>query len=285
MLLQDDKGGYMKLSIIILNYKTRGLLRQCLKAIYQNPPDFSYEVIVIDNNSYDGSQEMTQCEFTSVKFLALDKNYGYAGGNNRGLRAASGEFLAILNPDILIRAEALTKLVKFMEENQNVGIVGPKLLNPDGTLQYSCFHFPKLQTPIYRRTILGYLPFAKAEARRYLMADWAHNTPRDVDWLLGGALVIRRQAYEAVGELDERFFLYFDEVDYARRMHQAGRRVVYYPQAEMVHFHQRESAGSLWSLFTNKVTRIHVYSGIKYFWKWSSARKRVERNPASSPGN
>lgn len=262
----------MKLSIIILNYKTRGLLRQCLKAIYQNPPDFSYEIIVVDNNSHDGSQEMVQHEFKNVRFLALDRNYGYAGGNNRGLRVGSGEFLSILNPDILVRAGALDSLVKFLEENKNIGMVGPKLLNPDGTLQYSCFNFPKPQTPIYRRTILGYLPFAKEEVRRYLMADWTHNVSRDVDWLLGGALIIRRDAYKTVGELDERFFLYFDEVDYARRMHRARWRVVYFPQAAMVHFHQRESAGSLWSLLTNKVTRIHLYSGIKYFWKYRSDR-------------
>ncbi len=263
----------MKLSIVILNYKTRGLLRQCLKAIYNNPPESPYEIIVIDNNSMDGSFEMTREKFSEVKFLSLDKNYGYAGGNNRGLRAGCGEYLAILNPDILVRAEALSRLIRFMEKNLDVGMIGPKLLNPDGTLQYSCYYFPKPQTPIFRRTVLGHLPFARKEISQYLMTDWAHDEPRDVDWLLGGALFIRRTAYEMIGELDERFFLYFDEVDYAKRMKKARWRVVYFPEAQMIHFHQRESRGSLWSFLTNKVTRIHVYSGIKYFWKYRSDKK------------
>jgi GT2 family glycosyltransferase len=119
-----------------------------------------------------------------------------------------------------------------------------------------------------RRTALGILPRAREENKRYLMMDTSHEAIEDVDWLLGGALVMRREAHKQVGSFDERFFLYFDDTDYARRMHACGWRVVYVPEAKMVHFWKRQSAGSLWSFLSNKVTRIHVYSALKYFWKY-----------------
>lgn len=271
----------MKLSIIILNYNTRGLLRQCLKAIRANPPDFSYELIVVDNDSRDGSVAMVLQEFPDARTLKLSENLGYAGGNNRGLEVAEGEYLAILNPDVLVLPNAFSKLVNFLDANSDVGMVGPKLLNPDRTVQYSCYRFPTLLTPVFRRTVLGLFPVAKKHTREYLMADWNHDTTQDVDWLLGGALVIRRDAYEKVGLLDERFFLYFDDVDYARRMHAAGFRVVYLHEAEMIHFHQRESAGSLASLIAKKTTRIHVASAIKYFLKWRKASNNTRASATS----
>lgn len=265
---------FMKLSIIILNYNTRGMLRQCLKAIKKNPPDFSYEIIVVDNKSSDASAAMVRQDFPDVELKVMDKNYGYAGGNNRGLQAAKGEYLAILNPDVLVLSGSLNELVQYLEKHFDAGIVGPKLLNPDKTLQYSCYRFPTLWTPVLRRTFLGFLPLGRNKVRDYLMADWPHEAPRSVDWLLGGAIMIRRRAYEQVGTLDERFFLYFDDVDYARRMREAGWGVAYAPKAEMIHFHNRESAGALFSFFTNPVIRIHISSALKYFWKW---RKRMNR--------
>lgn len=259
----------LDLSIIILNYRSRGLLKECLRAIRLARPAIAVEVIVVDNASGDGTPVMVRSEFPDVRLIASDRNLGYAGGNNLGLKAATGRNVMIMNPDIIVRDGSLETLVKYLDEHANVGLVGPKLTNPDGSMQYSCYRFHTLMTPVYRRTPLGALPFARRAINSFIMTDLDRTAPREVDWLLGGAIVARRSAAEKVGLLDERFFLYFDDVDWSRRFWEAGFRVVYVPSSEMVHFHKRESAeGEWWKIFTNKVGRTHLLSAYKYFLKY-----------------
>lgn len=267
----------MVLSIIILNYKTRGLLRQCLKHLAAVSLAIPHEIIVVDNASGDGVFEMLKTEFSAVKQLALDKNYGYAGGNNAGIKMSQGKYIMILNPDILMMDNSVEKMVSYLDEHQDIAILGPKLLNPDRTLQNSCLRFYKWYTPIFRRTPLGHNAFGMNELDDFLMKDFDHQTIRDVDWLLGGAVMVRREVLEKIGLLDTRYFMYFDDVDWCRSAWEAGYRVVYFPDSSMIHFHLRESADTPWYLAPfNALIRTHILSAIKYFWKWKGLNIKNE---------
>ncbi|TSC95425.1 MAG: glycosyltransferase [Parcubacteria group bacterium Athens1014_10] len=259
----------MQLSIIILNYKQKGLVKNCLKNIETFGLELNYEIIVVDNNSKDGCEEMIKKNFHRVKIIASKKNLGYAEGNNLGIKEVKGDYFLILNPDITVLAGSIEKMFQFMEDNKDCGICGPKLLNPDQSIQISCCRFPKWHTPILRRTFLGRFKFAQKELSRYLMADYSRKEIKEVDWLLGASLLIRKSAAEKVGLMDERYFLYFEDIDWCRRFRQAGYKVYYLPPAEMIHFHQRLSAqkSGLKALF-DKPTWIHIISAFKYFWKW-----------------
>jgi hypothetical protein len=258
----------MDLSVVILNYRTKNLLKECLRGIRIAKPTISTEVVVVDNASGDGSAEMVLSEFPEVRLIRAQRNLGYAGGNNLGLAAAAGRYLMIMNPDILVWPGSLERLVAFMDAHPAVGLAGPRLTNPDGSTQQSCYRFHTPMIPVYRRTVVGRLPHARRALASFLMEDFDHAAPQEVDWLLGGALIARREAAEAVGPLDERFFLYFDDTDWCRRFWEKGWKVMYCPESVMVHFHQRASKGGVTELLRNPVARIHVRSAVTYFRKY-----------------
>ena len=262
-------GSKMDLSIIILNYKSRELVRQCLAKIRELNLALAYEIIVVDNASSDGCLEMVEKNFPGVIAIQTGENQGYAAGNNLGIRAASGGYILILNPDIVVLPDSIEKMLRFMEEHPECGLCGPQLLNPDGTVQSSCRRFPSLLIPLCRRTALGKFPFARRKIQSYLMGDWDHKTTRTVDWMLGACLLARRSAMEQAGPLDERFFLYFEDVDWCRRFWQSGHKVYYLSDAKMIHYHRQLSADKkgLKSL-ASKTVRIHLASALKYFWKY-----------------
>lgn len=262
------------LSIVILNYKTRGLLKQCLKGLLLNHCGVSYEIIVVDNHSQDGTDDMMRQEFSNIQYIASPTNGGFAAGMNLGIRQASGEFILLLNTDIAILGNAVEKLVEYMRCHKDVGIAGPKLLNPDGSVQTSCRRFPDPLTILLRRSPLGKLSAARHRLRLFLMSDWDHATNSPVDWILGACMIVRRTAMERVGLLDERFFLYFEDVDWCRRFWEAGFAVHYLGEAsEIVHYHRRLSAENpgLQAIF-GYATRIHIASGVKYFAKYAGSR-------------
>lgn len=259
----------LKVSIIILNYQTKGLLKQCLRGIRQSAIAMPHEVIVVDNHSQDSSVTMVQTHFPEVMLIEAKTNRGYAAGNNIGLRQARGEFVLIINPDIAIFSGAVEAMVGYLEHHTVVAMIGPKLINPDGSTQISCYRFPTPLIPIYRRTPLGRLPWARKPLRKYLMSDWDHASNKEVDWLLGACMLVRRSAIEKVGLMDERFFLYFEDIDWCRRFWKAGYEVHYLADVDLVHYHKRQSAES--PGFTGVfswATRVHIASAIKYFGKY-----------------
>jgi len=259
----------MDLSIIILNYKSLGLTKQCLKGILRHKPPLSYEIIVIDNNSGEKIEKVLKENFPQVIFIQSKKNQGFSAGINLGIKKAQGKYILILNPDIIILDDSIFVLYQFMEKNKEVGLAAPKLLNPDKSIQYSCLRFPPRLIPFYRRTFLRHLPFVKKIIRNYLYLDFDHNSNKSVDWVLGGAMILRRETLERIGFLDERFFLYFDDVDLCRRIWQAGWQVYYVAEAYMVHYHQRESANkSLIKSLTSYSSWHHIFSWLKYFIKY-----------------
>ncbi len=267
----------MDLSIIILNYKTKGLTKQCLKGLQLLNPKIDYEIIVVDNSSHDGTVEMIREEFPSVKIIESAVNCGYAAGNNLGIKQATGKYIMILNPDVSIMNNSLDVMYRFMEEHPTVGLIGPKLINPDGTTQASCRTFPSWQTLLlYRRTPLGRLHGPRQKLRRHLMLDFDHSHNRAVDWMIGACFFARTDAMKKVGLLDERFFLYLEDVDWCRRFWQSGYQVYYVADAEMVHYHQRISAVNpgIKGVFSY-ATRIHITSAIKYFAKYFGTKEPI----------
>lgn len=267
----------MDLSIIVLNYKTKRLLRECLRSIRFAAPRFSYEVIVVDNGSGDGTPQMVCTEFPEHVLVESPENLGYAGGNNLGLARARGRHVMIMNPDIFVRDGALEELVRWLDAHPDVGMVGPRLVNGDGSSQESHYRFHTLVTPLLRRTPLGRTAWGSRKLEAFVMKDAEPAGPAEVDWLLGGAVVARREAVAQVGFLDERFFLYFDDVDWCRRFWEKRWKVVYLPHVSLIHLHQRQSAdGDLLAVFTNPVTRVHIRSAVQYFRKyWQKPNPRT----------
>ncbi|MBI3963595.1 MAG: glycosyltransferase family 2 protein [Candidatus Kerfeldbacteria bacterium] len=257
------------LSVIILNYKTRALLEQCLEALARSKTSASYEVIVVDNASDDGSADLVETSYPQWTFLASQRNLGFAGGMNIGIEHAHGRYLLCMNPDVRVEPDTLEKLTQFMDHEPRVALVGPRLVNRDGTTQFSCFRFPQLLTPIYRRSPLGRLWMARNHLKRYLMAEWDHEENRPVDWVLGACMMVRRSAMEHVGMLDDRFFLYFEDTDWCRRFWRAGFRVYYLADTHVFHLHRRQSAESPGVAgILSYPTRMHIASWMKYLLKY-----------------
>ncbi|MFA5995439.1 MAG: glycosyltransferase family 2 protein [Patescibacteria group bacterium] len=257
------------LSIIILNYNTKHLLRLMLKNLVALNLTISHEIIVVDNHSQDDSVKMVKKYFPQVRLIENDKNVGHAAGNNIGMRVAKGKYFLIINSDIIIhQTKALYDIIEYMEQHTDIGILGPKLLNGDGSVQYSCFRPYRLLTPIFRRTPLGKLALAKRDLARHLMTDNNHTQIQTVDWLLGAMLLIRAQAVQEHGFFNERFFLYFADYELCDRLCHYHYKVVYYPNVAMVHYHRRESAdGSIWSglgSLLNYTTRVHLTDWFTY---------------------
>lgn len=247
----------------------KGLVKNCIKTIFESEFNQPYEIIVVDNDSGDGIEQMLRERFSAVRFIQTGANLGMGAGNNAGIRAARGKYILILNPDIFVFKDSLQKLYDFFREHEEVGLVAPRLLNPDKTLQYTCYRWHKFFTPVLRRTFLGRLSFAKKELDRFLMRDWDHATTREVDWIQGSCFLIPKKVFDKAGLFDDRFFMYFEDTDLCRRIKNAGYKNVYLAEAEVIHLHRRQSAdaGGVKALF-NRLTRIHIASWLKYMWKW-----------------
>ncbi|MFA5929207.1 MAG: glycosyltransferase family 2 protein, partial [Candidatus Margulisiibacteriota bacterium] len=202
----------MKLSLIIVSWKVKDLLAKCLLSIQQNPPPFPYEVIVVDNNSQDGTVEMVHKEFPQVILIASPDNNGFAKGNNLGIEriTADTEYIMLLNPDTEVKGQALAKLVQFMDQHQDAGASGPKLLNPDGSLQPSCKTFPTISSLIYNSLLLDSLFPRSKLFGSYEMSWWAHNDLMEVDQPMGAALMVRKNIIDQIGLMDEQFYMFFD---------------------------------------------------------------------------
>jgi GT2 family glycosyltransferase len=262
----------LDLSIIIVNFNGRGLLRQCLRSIFAclHNTKIQFKIICVDNNSSDGSVAMIREQFASVQLVPLEQNGGYAKAVNIGLRASEARYYLILNMDTtIVQFRAFERMVEFMDAHSEIGLAGPKLINPDGSTQVSTCLFPKFLYPIFRRTFLRKLPIARQAIRNYLMLEWNHKDSIPVDWVIGTGMIIRNEALQQVGLMDERFFMYFEDVDWCRRFWQSGWKVYYLSDVQIVHYYSRGSAKSmgLASIF-NKQTRIHISSWMKYFTKY-----------------
>ena len=237
----------MDLSVIILSWNTRDLLFECLKSLSENSYTIDVEFIVVDNASEDDSRDMVRTEYRQVKLVVNDSNIGFGAGNNTGIRASSGRYILFLNSDTVVMQGALDGMVNFADAQVDIGIVGPKLLNADGSLQYSCRRYPNLGTGMFRNTPLGRLFPKNKFTSDYLYSDWDHNTPKEVDWVSGAALMIRRDLVDKIGAFDEDYFMYCEDVDLCWRANHTeiseGKpwRVIYLPDSKIFHYIGRSS--------------------------------------------
>jgi len=225
----------MKLSIIIVSWNVKADLGDCIKSVQENSPACDYEVVVVDNASSDGSAEMVKKQFPQVLVIENGENLGFATANNRGMAKSSGEYVLLLNPDTAVHPGSLDALVKFMDDNVDVGVCGPRLLNTDGTTQPSARGFPTLRGVVHCFTIMRAIPVFRSQYRRWMMRDFAHDRQTDVDQVMGAALMTRRSIIEQVGGMDEDFFMYYEEVDLCYRIKQAGWRIVFLPNPVITH--------------------------------------------------
>jgi hypothetical protein len=223
------------LTICIVTWNCRDLALDCLATLYGRPQGVDFDLLIVDNASTDGTPEALREAFPLAEVVANPDNRGFAAANNQGLTAGCSEFLLLLNPDTLVPAGGLRDLLAVARDHPEAGAVGPKLINPDGSLQYSCRRFPRPWAALFRDTIFGRLVYNDPWTRQYLMTDWAHDEVREVDWVSGAAVLLRRKAVEDVGVLDEQFFWGSEDVDYCKRLWDAGWKILYTPQPVITH--------------------------------------------------
>jgi N-acetylglucosaminyl-diphospho-decaprenol L-rhamnosyltransferase len=262
----------MDLAVIIVNWNVRDLLRRCLASLDESArrSGLATTVIVVDNASHDGSAGMVRAEFPGVHLVASERNLGFTAGNNLGLRALS-EYpedslprgVLFLNPDAEIIGDALAIMVRYLDTHPAVGVVGPQLRYPDGTVQSSRRRFPTLATAFFESTLLQRWWPRNGILRRYYMADLPDDAEQEVDWLVGACLMVRRETLAQVGGFDEGFFMYSEELDWCRRARALGWRVVYLPAAQVLH-HEGKSSEQV-------IPARHIHfqtSKVRYFRKY-----------------
>ena len=249
----------MDISIVIVNWNTRELLRDCLNSISQAAPGIVYEIIVVDNASHDGSVSMVQQDFPAVIIIENPSNKGFAVANNQGLAIMSGRYALLLNTDAKLTEHALVRLFVFLESHPEAAMACGQLLNADGSRQNSIAAFPDLFTLMMNMSLLEYLWPQRYPSKRY---DW--REPVEIDSGIGACLMVRKKSIDAVGMLDERYFFFFEETDWAYRMRAAGWKIFHVPGAVIYHL-QGQSIGR------NVRSRIEFYrSRYQFFRKWRS---------------
>ncbi|MDP2656213.1 MAG: glycosyltransferase [bacterium] len=219
----------MKLSIVIASWNVREHLRYCLASLFAYPSKESLEVIVVDNASSDGSVDMVRQEFPQVNLIANEENKGFSTANNQGIRHAKGEYILVLNDDTQIKSETLDALIAYLDTHPDVGVVGPKILNPDGSIQPSVRRLPTFWSQLL-------FVFSKlAIVQRYFWHDFDYEKEQEVPQIMGACMMIRASVLEKVGLFDEKFFVWFEEVDLCARIKESDNRVMYTPSAEIIH--------------------------------------------------
>jgi len=261
----------MELSIIVVNYNTASLVSSCLACITENIHDKAFEIIVVDNGSMDGSCRLIRERFSALCLIENVENLGFARAVNQGFRLSRGKYLLILNPDVTLTSGSVETAIHFLDGHPEVGVLLPRLLNPDGSLQFSCRTFYDFSTLLFRRTPLGkFFPHHRI-IRKHLMMDWDHEDVQEVDWGLGACMFLRREALKGQDIFDERFFLYFEDVDICFRLKKEGWKVVYYPGVAMIHAHLRQSGKGIF----NRAKWEHFKSLIKFYFKYRGFRPRI----------
>ena len=256
-----ESGKQVDVTLSIVSTNNRALLRQFLDTIEATVRSTTYETIVVDNASDDGTFEMLTSDFPKVKVIKNSNREGYGNCHNHAIKVAEGEYVLVLNEDMEMVKDAVDKMVMKAREIDNLGVLGCKILNPDMTLQHSCFKFPALSQEFFEALFPYNVIFSESRVRSK-MYYWRHDTQRDVDIVLGCCMLIPRKAIDMVGMFDPSFFIYSEEHDLCKRMRDMGLRVVFTPDAEMIHF-----GGQTSKHMSLKMAIIQLDSRIRYFYK------------------
>ena len=243
----------MDLSIIIVNWNTSALLLQCLNSIYNSNPRCSFEIIVVDNGSRDDSISMIETHFQSVIILKNDRNQGFARANNQGLSIAQGRYFMLLNSDTIVLPGAIDKLIETSDRNPELGVVGPQILNMDGTVQKSWASFPSFFSELIGQNL----------RRRTPVISFPHAY--EVDWITGACMLVRARTVSEVGMLDDGYFMYSEETDWCLRIKKKGWKIWYFADAEIYHLGggsaKRTSLLQLSLLYQNKIRYFDKFYG------------------------
>jgi GT2 family glycosyltransferase len=260
--------------IVIVNYNMKEQLERCLSSLFLDISDsgLKIRVVVVDNSSTDGSLSMLTESFPQVDKVLLNENKGFGAAQNIGLKLLKSKYFFVLNPDTYFFENEMTvkKMFDCMEKETNIGMIGPKIIYPDGSLQLSCCRFPTVLHPLFTRMRIGSKK-VKSYQKYLYMKDVEHDQFMPVDWLIGAAMFIRSTALDKVGYFDERFWMYYEDSDLCRRFWEKNLPVYYFPDTKLEHVHNRGSADEpnvLKALLKNKLARVHVMSWLKYMWKW-----------------
>ena len=262
-----------EVSIVIVNFNTRELLRNCLLSIRAS--DLDAEVLVVDNASADGSQKMVRAEFAEIKVIENTENLGFSAANNAGIRQAQGKFVLLLNSDTIVKPGAVVAMAKFLDAHPEAGGVTCRLLNADGSIQacvsgrpgpamlfFRLFGFSRLvRGDRARRALSRWFPFLVGSTVRGYLDPYTAEVPTEVENISGACLMLRREAIEQVGLLDENFFMYFEDMDYCLRLRSAGWKLYYLPAGEIVHLVGQSSGGRM------RDYSIHSYRSLFYFYR------------------
>jgi len=244
------------LSIIVINWNTKEDLLHCLESIFKMGTGIQREVIVVDNGSRDGSGVEVKKAFPTVHLIQNDRNIGFAKATNQGFKNSSGRYVLLLNPDTQVKHGAIEQLVSFMDTHLEAGVAGAQLLNSDGSKQNSIANFPSLATELFNKSLLRWL-FPK----RFPGKEKDYPEPIEVDSVIGACMMVRQEAIEQVGLLDEDYFLFLEETDWCYRMKKAGWKIYHVPQAEVYHFQGKSAEGE------RKRAKVEYYRSRHHFFK------------------
>ena len=248
------------LSIIIVSHNHSKYLSKNIKSIIRNTVNINYEIVLVNNLKKDEGILNIVEKYPQIKYVENQFVKGFSANNNMGIKKSSGEYIAILNPDTYLLNNAFEIILGYMKKNKRIGVCGPKILNPDGSLQYSCRKFPSFKSFLYRRTPLRIFFNQNEINKDHLMINFDRVKPSKVDWMLGACLIIKRKQLEKIGMLDENFFMYCEDIDICYTMKNKSLDRVYVPEAEICHFHQAQTDKK----FFSKLTLYH-FKSMAYF--------------------
>lgn len=256
--MSSGKPSYSKhpeLSIVIISYNTKAITKNCIDSIYESDPSISFEIIVIDNTSKDGSVEMLQslqAQYENLTLIANKENTGFAKANNQGVRSAKGTYILLLNSDTVVLDNALTQLISYYKKHEDmVHFLGAKLLNADNSPQASC-------GPFYTLPVIIAALFFRGDY--WGLTRYSPNQPKEVDWVSGACILTRKDIYDKIQGFDENIFMYMDEIDLLYRAKKQGYHVYFYPEAHIIHLGSASSGGKSYPVQ-------QVYKGFLYFYR------------------
>lgn len=262
--------GLPDLSISIVSFNVKELLRRCIQSIYDSTNGANIEIFVVDNNSSDGSREMVESEFPQVRLIANRSNVGYSKANNQAIALSNAPFVLVLNSDTEVKQHSIHSMLECMKEDKSIGAIGPKLLNPDGSIQPSYNNkFPDVLTAIGETLFFSSIKYALHKDRyfkKYLLnrIHLKHDKKSEVSWTGGACLLVRRGTIDDIGRMDENFFFSCEEMDWCYRMKKSGWKVYYLPDAEVIH-HWGKSARIVSDFIFVESHKSRIYYYYKYF--------------------
>jgi N-acetylglucosaminyl-diphospho-decaprenol L-rhamnosyltransferase len=264
------KNPIIDLSIIIVSFNTIDETRECLLSVQKNASSISHEVFVVDNDSKDGSADMVAEDFPGTHLIRHKVNKGFAGGNNPAMKKATGRYVLLLNSDAFLTKNAISSALTYMDKNPKIGVLGGKLNNPDGTAQPSARMLP---SPVNKILHITGLASRFSGSRWFGRADfswWDYSKPLSVGWVVGAFFLVRKETIKEIGLLDERYFLYFEEIDFCRRANEAGWDIICHPEIEVFHWGGKSSSTISNNLSEkgNQLIPIRLNSEFRYYRKW-----------------